>query len=92
MATAASTSAMPVAINTPDVTSTAAHEAKLARNIVALPTKVLPGAPGTVRFPNRLPSTAANPSPNAMQKKPSAPMYGAPMPNENSASVVSDTA
>ena len=72
--------------------STTAQEAKLTASMVALPTSVFPQHPTSTRRPNRLPSTAANPSPNAIQKKPSAPTYGAPIPNENSASAVSDTA
>ena len=72
--------------------STTAQEAKLTASMVALPTSVFPQHPTSTRRPNRLPSTAANPSPNAMQKKPSAPTYGVPIPNENSASAVSDTA
>ena len=61
--------------------------------MTALPISVfsLPaGASG--RFPKRLPATAANPSPNAMQNTPSAPTNGRPIPNENRASSVSDVA
>ena len=73
--------------------STPAHETKLTPSMAALPASDFPSpAPGSGRLPKRLPSTAARPSPNAMQNTPSAPAYGAPRPNENSASNVSDTA
>ncbi len=73
--------------------STAAHDTKLAKNMTALPISVfsLP-ASASGRFPKRLPATAANPSPNAMQNTPSAPTNGRPIPNENRASSVSDAA
>lgn len=73
--------------------STPAHETKLTPSIAALPASDFPPpAPGSGRRPKRLPSTAARPSPNAMQNTPSAPTYGAPRPNENNAISVSDTA
>ena len=63
----------PPAPNGAGASSTIAHAAKLTASIVALPTSVLPQHPAITRFPNRLPSTAANPSPKAMQNTPSAP-------------------
>ena len=67
--------------------------ALLSLGMAALPASDFPSpAPGSGRLPKRLPSTAARPSPNAMQNTPSAPTNGRPIPNENRASSVSDAA